>query len=162
MPRRQPLVPSNRPAGTPIVQDGPTVLDIISSLESPRGSLLEAIRDAALALEGAEERTVYDGFCREWTPAYYLGKRQLFHVHDFRGGLRATMFIGVRTLQPVILDSDQVSPEIRDHVAETSAGRGTKQVKFPLESMDDVEAFMHLVRVKWAALSGVTGPPARG
>ena len=154
MPRKQPVVPSDKPTRL----DGPTVADIIASLEPPRNTLLAALRDAALELAGAEERAVYDGFCREWTPAYYLGKRQLFHVHDFRGGLRATMYIGVRTLQPVILDSDEVSPDIRNHVAETSAGRGTKQVKFPLESMGEVTAFMKLVRVKWAALNGVTGP----
>ena len=160
MPRKRPMVRSDKPS----TLDGPTVIDIIDALEPPQNNLLEALRDAALELAGAEERTVYDGFCREWTPAYYLGKSQLFHVHDFHGGLCATMFIGVRTLQPVILDSDEVSPDIRNHVAETSAGRGTKQVKFPLDSIDAIAAFMKLVGVKWAALNGNTGtkPPNDG
>jgi len=78
-------------------QRGPQVLDIIEAMEEPRGKLVAMLRDLALTLPDVEERTVYDGFCRHWTPAYYLGDRQLFHVHNFRSGLRATMFVGVNT-----------------------------------------------------------------
>ena len=53
-------------------------------MTKPRAAILARLREAALSLPGVEERTVYDGFCREWTPAYYEGGRQLFHVHNFR------------------------------------------------------------------------------
>ena len=48
----------------------PTVLDIIQTLEEPRGELVATLRDMALALPGVEEKALYDGFCRHWTPAY--------------------------------------------------------------------------------------------
>lgn len=143
---------STRAREKPLMQEGPTVPDIIDAIGEPRATLLSALRTLVLELPGAVERAVWDGFCREWTPGYYFGDRQLFHVHDFRGGLRATVFVGIRTLEPVILDAEAVSHELRQRVAETSVGRGTKQVKFPIDSIDDVNAFMEVIRVKWSAL----------
>ncbi len=135
------------PAAT--LGEGPPVLSLIEGMTKPRATILTGLREAALALPGVEERTVYDGFCREWTPAYYEGGRQLFHVHNFRAALRATMFVGIRTLKPFLLDSDGVAPELLQLVASGSGSRGTMQLKVPLESMGDVAPFMELVCRKW-------------
>ena len=107
------------------------------------------LRDLALPLPGVDERNLYDGFCRHWTPAYYLNDRQLCHIHDFRAGLRASMFVVVTALEPIILDSDLVPAEVLNLLAQTSPGRGTKQFKLPIESKEDVQAFHNLVLVKW-------------
>lgn len=142
--------------------DRPQVLDIIRGLEPPRGEVLAELRRRALALPGVAERAMYDAFCREWTPGYYLGPRQLFHVHNFRAGLRATVFVGVRTLEPVVLDSAAVPEALRLLVARAKGGRGAKMVKAPLDSLDDVPGFMELVRVKWRFLSGELPAPPLG
>ena len=131
------------------LREGPPVLSLIEGMTKPRAAILTGLREAALALPGVEERTVYDGFCREWTPAYYEGGRQLFHVHNFRAALRATMFVGIRTLKPFLLDSDRVASELMQLVASSSGSRGTMQLKVPLESMGDVAPFMELVCRKW-------------
>lgn len=130
------------------MQPTPTALDIIALLDDTRGTLLAQLRADTLALRGIEERTLYDGFCREWTPAYYLGKGQLFHVHNFHSQLRATMFVGVRTLEPVILDAYEIPQNLRLLVAKTP-GQRTKQVKVPIERTKDVAGFIEMVRVKW-------------
>ena len=129
--------------------EGPPVLSLIEGMTKPRAAILAGLREAVLSLQGVEERTVFDGFCREWTPAYYEGGRQLFHVHNFRAALRATMFVGIRTLKPFLLDSDRLAPELLQLVASGSGSRGTIQVKVPLESMRDVAPFMELVCRKW-------------
>ena len=103
----------------------------------------------ALSLEAVGERTLYDGFCRHWTPAYYSGDRQLFHVHNFRSGLRASMFVGVKQLEPLILDSPTVPEALRLLVVKTPEHRGTKMVKVPISSVEDVIALKELVLVKW-------------
>jgi hypothetical protein len=64
------------------------------------------------------------------------------------------MFVGVRTLEPSILEADQVPAELRVLVATTSGPRGTKMVKVPLRSPADADAFMELVRVKWGLEQG--------
>jgi hypothetical protein len=128
---------------------GPDVSTIIETMEESRAALLTELRGLALALPGVEERTLYDGFCRHWTPAYYSEGAQLFHVHNFRAGLRATMFVGARKLEPVILDSDQVPHELRLLVAQTPGPRGRKEVRVPIGSLEDVASFWKLVRVKW-------------
>ncbi|MCI0878044.1 MAG: hypothetical protein J4N78_04090 [Chloroflexi bacterium] len=128
---------------------GPTVPDIIETLEEPRAALLGLLRDLALALSGVDERTVYDGFCRHWTPAYYLGDRQLFHVHNFKRGLRASMFVSVRSLEPLILDSEQVDGQLRQQLVQTSGNRGTKMFKVAIDAPEDVEAFREMVLIKW-------------
>ncbi len=128
---------------------GPDVRTIIQTMEEPRAALLTELRDLTLALPGVAERTLYDGFCRHWTPAYYSEGTQLFHVHNFRAGLRATMFVGSRKLEPVILESEQVPHELRLLVAETPGPRGRKEVRVPIASPEDVASFWELVRVKW-------------
>ena len=133
----------------PAREPGPTVLDIIQGLEEGRRLAVARLRDVALLLPLVEERTLYDGFCREWTPAYYSGDRQLFHVHNFRRGLRATMFVSVKAFEPVILGSSDLASEIQALVADSKENRGTKQVKIPMESPEQVDAFTALVRLKW-------------
>ncbi len=135
-------------------------MDVIALLEETRSTLLTQLRADTLALQGVEERTLYDGFCREWTPAYYLGKGQLFHAHNFHSRLRATMFVGVRNLEPVILDAEQIPDALRLLVAKTP-GQRTKQVKVPIDTMGDVEEFMEMVRIKWDFLRDAEGPRAK-
>ena len=60
-----------------------------------------------------------------------------------------------KKLEPLILDSDRVSLQLRRLVAGTSPGRGTKMVKVPLETPEDAEKFLELVRVKWESEGGV-------
>ena len=80
--------------------------------------------------------------------AYYLGESQLFHVHNFRGGLRATVFAGGTKLVPVILDSRRIPQEYRDQLAKSCQGPGIKQIKVDLSTMEDVAALMELARLK--------------
>jgi hypothetical protein len=129
-------------------------MEVIEDLDGIRGEIALELRRAALDLGCVAERTLYDHFCREWTPAFYVEDTQLFHIHNFRAGLRATIFVGINTLQPVILDSEQVSSETRQLLAETSAPRYTKEFRMPLTSIEDAASFMELVRVKWAFVQG--------
>ena len=145
---------SSGAAPKPPAKTGPQVSSIIEAMEAPRGPLLAELHKLGMSLPGVAERTLYDGFCRHWTPAYYLADQQLFHVHNFRSGMRVTMFVGVRTLEPVILDSESVAHELRLEVIKTRAPRGTKQVKVPINSLEDVAAFEELVRVKWEFCRG--------
>ena len=121
-------------------------------MEEDRGGLMTGLRAIALSLPGVEERTLYDGFCRHWTPAYYLGDNQLFHVHNFRAGLRATVFVGGKKLEPLILESDRVPLELRLQLAKYEGRRGIRQVKVTLNSEDDVGALVELARLKWHSL----------
>ena len=135
-------------------EDSPTVQSVIEGMQEERAEIVSDLRDFTLALEGAEERTLYDSFCREWTPAYYARGKQLFHVHNFRAGIRATMFVGSRTLEPFILESGGLSSEMRLIVANTVVPRGTGMFRVPLTSREDVARFMELVRIKWAIAWG--------
>tara|TARA_Y100000815_G_scaffold239250_1_gene234052 strand:- start:767 stop:1237 length:471 start_codon:yes stop_codon:yes gene_type:complete len=147
--RREDLVMENRRSKAAKAEPGPDVQEVIQGSEEPRRGLMTLLRDLALPLPGVEERNLYDGFCRHWAPAYYLNDRQLCHIHNFRAGLRASKFVGVTTLEPIILDSDLVPAEVRNLLAQTSPGRGTKQFKLSIESKEDVQAFHNLVLVKW-------------
>ena len=128
---------------------GPDVQEVIQGSEEPRRGLMTLLRDLVLHLPGVEERNLYDGFCRHWAPAYYMNDRLLCHIHNFRAVFRASKFVGVTTLEPIILDSDLVPAEVRNLLAQTSPGRGTKQSKLSIESKEDVQAFHNLVLVKW-------------
>ena len=75
---------------------------VIGALAGPDGQIMSLAQSLGLTLQGADERTVYDGFCREWTPAYYLAKRQIFHVHVFKAGIR-----GIFNFAPALLNLDE-------------------------------------------------------
>ena len=143
--RREALESTGR---EPPSQGGPGVPSIIETMEEPRGALLAELRSMALSLPDVEERTLYDGFCRHWTPAYYSGGHQLFHVHSFRAGLRATVFVGGKKLEPLILDSDRVPLELRLQLAKSDGPRRSRQVKVRLNSADDLAALLELTRLK--------------
>ena len=106
-------------------------------------------QNLGLALPEADGRRVYDGFCREWTPAYYLGKRQIFHGHLFKSGIRGSMFVGVRALEPLIMASPEVPDHIKEIVDNARGGSGTKMLKITLATPEDLEGFGKLVQVKW-------------
>ena len=127
---------------------GPGVPSIIETMEGARGALLTELRNMALSLPGVDERTLYDGFCRHWTPAYYWSGQQLFHVHNFRAGLRATVFVSGKKLEPLILDSDRVPLELRLQLAKSDGPRRSRQVKVRLNSADDLAALLELTRLK--------------
>lgn len=122
---------------------------VIEALSGPDGRIMSLAQDLGLALLEAVERTVYDGFCREWTPAYYLARRQIFHVHAFKSGVRGSMFVGVRALEPLIVASPDVPDHIKEIVERTKGGGGTKMLKVPLATQEDVAGFGKLVQVKW-------------
>jgi len=130
-------------------REGPAVATVIDAMAGDDGRIMSMAQGLGLALPGADERTVYDGFCREWTPAYYLAKRQIFHVHVFKSGIRGSMFVGVRALEPLIMASPDVPDHIKEIVANAKGGNGTKMLKIPLATPDDVAAFGRLVQVKW-------------
>ena len=140
----------------------PSVGEIIALMEDSRGELAAQLCSLVAGWPEVEEQTVYDGFCREWTPACYCRGTQLFHIHNFRQCLRATIFVGVRALEPLILDSDQVPEELRQQVVATPGPRGTKQVRVLIESPQDVADFARLVRTKWEAVQdGKLSRPAK-
>ena len=134
----------------------PGVPSIIDSMDDARGEPLLQARSQALSLPEVSEAALYDGFCRHWTPAYYVGETQLFHVHNFLGGLRATVFLGGKKvsekLGPMILDSDNIPQELRLQVVKAVESRGVKQLKVSLNSLDDVAVLLELARLKHQSL----------
>ena len=145
---------------SPLVPDGPSVDDIVQELNGQRGAILTALRDIAMSLPGVKEKAVYDSFCQEWTPAYYVegsrARRQLFHVHDFPSALRGTIFVGVRTLEPVLLGAGPVAPRMKTAISDANGNR-SKQVRVPLNNLNDANAFCEMVRVKWEFEQGRIG-----
>ena len=129
----------------------PSVDDLAKATDPGHLVLFQRLREQVLALGGTEERTMYDGLDQAWTPAYYQGTRQLFHVHLGSGehlGLSATISLNTKKIVPRVLESSAIKKEIRDRVEKARDFRGTKWVFFSLERPADVESFMELVRVK--------------
>ena len=133
-----------------------SVPSIIEAMDDVRRELLFRARSQALSMPEVVETALYDGFCRHWTPAYYVGDTQLFHVHNFRAGLRATVFLGGKKgcekLGPMILDSNIVPEELRLQVVKAAESRGVKQIKVNLNSMEDVAVLLELARLKRQSL----------
>ncbi len=135
----------------------PEVLSIIEDMDDTRGELLLLARSQALSMPEVGETALYDGFCRHWTPAYYVGETQLFHIHNFKGGLRATEFLGGKKenekLGPMILDSANIPQEMRLQVVKAAEARGIKQIKVNLNSEEDVAVLLKLASLKHQSLN---------
>lgn len=129
--------------------------ELAKSVDPARVVLFQKLREQVLALRSTQERTMYDGLDREWTPAYYQGNRQLFHVHLGSGehlGLSATVSLNTKKMVPSVLESSTIQKKVRDRVEKARDFRGTKWVFFSLETTGDVESFMELVRLKYRLL----------
>ena len=62
--------------------------------------------------------------------------------------MRATVFVGTKTLEPAILGSPEIPESIRQMLAKTSTGRGTKQVKISLDTTKDMEDLAQQVELQ--------------
>ena len=83
-------------------------------------------------------------------------------MHDFPTGLRGTIFVGVRTLEPVLLDSEDVSAMLKDALVQIKGAKGvrTKQLRVPLDSTEDASG-----SPSWCGSNGSSnwpGPDKKG
>lgn len=127
--------------------------EVIASLPSETQGLVFEIKSRMRKLEGVEEKVMYDGLAKEEVPAFNLGKRQLFHLHmesEKHGkGIAGTVSINVKDFEPYLMDSHAVSQNLKKVIASQKVYRGTKWVFIPLNSMDEVEEFLDLIKLKY-------------
>ena len=127
--------------------------EVIASLPTEIQGLVFEIKSRMRDLGGVEEKVMYDGLAKEEVPAFNLGKRQLFHLHiesEKHGkGMAGTVSINVKDFEPYLMDSHAVSQNLKKVIASQKVYRGTKWVFIPLNSMDEVEEFLDLIKLKY-------------
>jgi hypothetical protein len=128
---------------------GPGVESIIEALAAPRAAILCQLREMVMSLPDVEERTLYDGFCHEWTPAYYVAQRQVFHVHNFRSGLRATVFVNETILEMMAAGAKGAAAEAQAARVRPIGKRGPRALKMTLHTAEEIPGLMEIARMKW-------------
>jgi len=127
--------------------------EVIASLPSEIQELVFEIKSRMRDLDGVEEKVMYDGLAKEEVPAFNLEKRQLFHLHiesEKHGkGMAGTVSINVKDFEPYLMDSHAVSQSLKKMIASQKVYRGTKWVFIPLNSMEEVEEFLDLIKLKY-------------
>ena len=126
----------------------PSVASLIDEMQENRAVLGGRRRESTLARAVSSERALRRLNRTRGTPAHHGVEKRLFHVHNFGSELRATVFVGINTLQPLIMHARELYPGLRQTVSTASGGHATKQVQFPICTEADVIEFMELVRVK--------------
>ena len=107
-------------------------------------AVLEALRARVQELDGVTEGIKYDGMAGEWTPAAYVGSRQIYHVH-IKGGMHGVMTVTPDEAPAFLAVSlpEAIKPAIREGRA-----RARTWLSVPLRSARDVAAFMKMVVIK--------------
>jgi hypothetical protein len=126
---------------------GGSVDALVASLAEPGRSLLQAVRGAALGLAAVAERLIVDYDVRTESPAYYVGARQLCHVHVGDAKVEVTVSLG-RTLTFEVLAARDVPESIRNVVERTREYGATRWVNVPVARPEDVLGLLALLRLK--------------
>ena len=118
--------------------------------EAPRG-LVQSLRGALLGLGGVTERVIVDYDVKQESPAFYVGARQLCHVHTGDGPVSVTVSLG-RTLTFEVLRSREIPEPIRQVVERTREYGATRWVSVTIATPEDVHGLMALLRLKHSFL----------
>ena len=124
---------------------------LLDAQPEPTRSLVQAIRSKVLALGGVTEKMIVDYDVPEDSPAFYVGARQLCHVHLERDRVAVTVSLG-RDLTFEVLRAKDVPDGIRGLVDRTKEYGATRWVSVPLAAPEDVAGLLALLRLKHAFL----------
>ena len=130
---------------------GGSVEALVAGLpEAPR-MLLQSLRGALLALGGVTEKVIVDYDVRQESPAFYVGARQLCHVHTGDGPVTVTVSLS-RTLTFEVLRSREIPESIRQIVDRTREYGATRWVSVTIATPADVQGLVVLLRLKHSFL----------
>ena len=132
--------------------------EFVEGLDGRVRAVLEALRNRVQKLDGVTEGIKYDGMAGEWTPAAYLGSRQIYHVH-IKGGMHGVMTVTPDEAPAFLAASlpEGIKPAITQGRA-----RARTWLALPLGSVRDVAAFMKMVTIKHRLLRENTWLRRRG
>jgi len=130
---------------------GASVEALVAALpEAPR-ALVQSLRGALLALGGVTEKVIVDYDVRQESPAFYVGARQLCHVHTGDGPVSVTVSLS-RTLTFEVLKSREIPDSIRQVVERTREYGATRWVSVTIATTGDVQGLIALLRRKHSFL----------
>lgn len=120
---------------------------LVAGFRDPGRSLLQAIRGALLGLGGVAEKLIVDYDVRTESPAFYVGARQLCHLHPGDDGVEVTVSLS-RTLTFEVLNSREVPESIRMIVERTREYGATRWVGVKIVRAEEIPGILVLVRLK--------------
>jgi len=126
---------------------------LLDAQPEPTRSLAQAVRSRVLALGGVTEKMIVDYDVPEDSPAFYVGARQLCHMHLERDRVAATVSLG-RELTFEVLRAKDVPDGIRGLVERTKEYGATRWVAVAVTRPEDVEGLVAFLRHKHAYLTG--------
>lgn len=120
---------------------------LVAALAEPGRSLVQAVRAAVLALGGVSERLIVDYDVQTESPAFYVGARQLCHVHPGNDRVEATVSLS-RSLTFEVLAAEDVPDAVRAVVERTKEYGATRWVTVRIDRAEDVPGLLALLRHK--------------
>ena len=126
---------------------GTTVDGVLAALAEPGRSLAQSVRSAVLALGGVQERLIVDYDVQDESPAFYVGARQLCHVHPANDRVEVTVSLS-RSLTFTVLAAKDVPDAIRGVVERTKEYGATRWVAVRVDRAEDVPGLLAFLRHK--------------
>jgi len=130
-----------------------TVEALLDAQPEPTRSLAQAVRSKVLALGGVTEKMIVDYDVPEDSPAFYVGARQLCHVHLEKDRVAVTVSLG-RDLTFEVLRAKDVPEGVRGLVDRTKEYGATRWVSVAVTRTEDVDGLLALLRHKHRYLEG--------
>jgi len=130
-----------------------TVEALLDALPEPVRALAQAVRSRVLALGGVTEKMIVDYDVPEDSPAFYVGARQLCHVHLEKDRVAVTVSLS-RDLTFEVLRAKDVPEGIRGLVERTKEYGATRWVSMAVTRPEEVEGLLALLRHKHRFLEG--------
>jgi len=126
---------------------GTAVDATLAALAEPGRSLAGSVRDAVLALGGVQERLIVDYDVQTESPAFFVGARQLCHMHPGNDRVEVTVSLS-RSLTFTVLAAKDVPEPIRAVVERTKEYGATRWVTVRVDRPEDVPGLLAFLRHK--------------
>lgn len=126
---------------------------LLDAQPEPARSLAQAVRAGVLAFGGVTEKMIVDYDVPADSPAFYVGARQLCHMHLEKDRVEVTVSLS-RDLTFAVLRANDVAEGVRGLVDRTKEYGATRWVAVTVLRTEEIEGLLALLRHKHRYLEG--------
>ena len=130
-----------------------SVAALLDAQPEPARSLASAVRAGVLGFGGVTEKMIVDYDVPADSPAFYVGARQLCHMHLEKERVEVTVSLG-RELTFAVLKASEVPEGIRGLVDRTKEYGATRWVAVTVTTTEEIDGLLALLHHKHRYLEG--------
>ncbi len=121
---------------------------LASDLHDELRKLFYDLRKQVMALKNVHERLIANRSFRQFTPGYFIKKKELFRVNAFSGDSFLVALEITNKLEHYVSDEQGMNQLFVEQIKETEERDGVKSVQFMITDKKDVKSLVRIVALQ--------------